>query len=145
MADLDTNKYQATLNLPQTEFPMRAGLPQQEPKRLQQWQTQKLYERIQAARATAPLFVLHDGPPYANGRIHTGTAMNKILKDMVVKYKTMRGWRAPFVPGWDCHGLPVENALFKELKTTKHAVDQGEFRGKARAYAARWLDVQREQ
>jgi len=145
MADLDTNKYQATLNLPQTAFAMRAGLPQQEPKRLQRWQDLNLYERILAARAAAPLFVLHDGPPYANNRIHTGTAMNKILKDMVVKYKSMTGWRAPYVPGWDCHGLPIENALLKELKKTKHDVDQGEFRGKARAYAAKYLDLQREQ
>ncbi len=145
MADLDTNKYQATLNLPQTAFAMRAGLPQQEPKRLQHWHALKLYERIMAARAAAPLFVLHDGPPYANNRIHTGTAMNKILKDMVVKYKSMTGWRAPYVPGWDCHGLPIENALLKELKKTKHDVDQGEFRAKARAYAAKFLDLQREQ
>lgn len=141
----NTNKYQATLNLPQTAFPMRAGLPAREPQLLQRWQALGLYARIRAARAGAPQFILHDGPPYANGRIHTGTAMNKILKDMVVKYKTMCGFDAPFVPGWDCHGLPVEHALFKELKQTKHDADVQVFRRSARAYAAKFIDIQRTQ
>jgi len=142
MNTIDTNKYQATLNLPQTDFPMRAGLPAREPERLQRWQAMDIYARIRAARAGAPRFVLHDGPPYANGRIHTGTAMNKILKDIVVKYKTMCGFDAPFVPGWDCHGLPVEHALFKELKQTKHDTDVQVFRRAARAYAAKFIDIQ---
>ncbi len=145
MNDVDTNKYQATLNLPQTAFPMRAGLPAREPQRLQRWQAMDLYGRIRAARAGAPRFILHDGPPYANGRIHNGTAMNKILKDMVVKYQTMCGCDAPYVPGWDCHGLPIEHALFKELKQTKHDVDVHTFRRGARAYAAKFIDIQREQ
>lgn len=145
MNHLDTNKYQATLNLPGTVFPMRAALPAREPERLRYWQNIDLYGRIRSARAGAPRFILHDGPPYANGRIHTGTAMNKILKDMVVKYKTMTGFDAPFVPGWDCHGLPIEHALFKELKQTKHDVDVLQFRRAARDYAAKFIDIQRTQ
>ncbi|MCX7848015.1 MAG: isoleucine--tRNA ligase [bacterium] len=145
MNDFDNNKYQATLNLPRTAFPMRANLPAREPERLARWQALNLYARIRQARAGSPRFILHDGPPYANGRIHTGTAMNKILKDMVVKYKTMAGYDAPFVPGWDCHGLPIEHALFKELKQTKHDVDVLQFRRAARAYAAKFIDIQRAQ
>ena len=141
----EQNKYQSTLNLPVTEFPMRAGLPRMEPKRLDQWSSENLYGRIMASRENAPPFILHDGPPYANGPIHTGTAMNKILKDMVVKYKTMRGFRAPYVPGWDCHGLPIEKKVCEELKTTKHQADQVTFRKQARAYAAKFIDVQRNQ
>ena len=97
-----------TLNLPRTDFPMKANLPQNEPRILAQWEEDELYERIQEARKQAPAYVLHDGPPYPTGTIHLGTALNKILKDMVVKSKTMAGFRAPYVPGWDCHGLPIE-------------------------------------
>src|SRR3982074_1982754 len=96
------------LNLPRTAFPMKASLPQNEPKQLAEWEEKKLYHRIQQARAGAPTYVLHDGPPYPTGTIHLGTGLNKILKDMVVKSKTMAGFHAPYVPGWDCHGLPID-------------------------------------
>jgi isoleucyl-tRNA synthetase len=103
------------LNLPQTDFPMKANLPQREPELLARWEAGKLYEKITAARASAELFVLHDGPPFANGDVHIGTALNKILKDVIVKYKTMRGFRVPYVPGWDCHGQPIEYKVKKDL------------------------------
>lgn len=100
--------YKATLNLPHTDFPMKAGLSQREPKRLDQWQQRDLYRRIREASAGRPKFILHDGPPYANGDIHIGHAVNKILKDIIVKARTLDGYDAPYVPGWDCHGLPIE-------------------------------------
>jgi len=102
-----------TLNLPKTDFPMKASLPQNEPKMLDAWQQSGLYERILAARQGKPLFVLHDGPPYPTGTIHLGTGLNKILKDMIVKSKSMAGHYAPYVPGWDCHGLPIETQVEK--------------------------------
>ncbi len=107
--------YKATLNLPQTDFPMKANLPLREPELLALWAHERLYERIQEAGKGRPLYVLHDGPPYANGRIHIGHALNKILKDIIVKSKTMEGYLAPYVPGWDCHGLPIEHQVLKEL------------------------------
>src|SRR3989449_1964380 len=110
-----TMDYKATLNLPQTDFPMKANLPQREPEILACWERERLYELIQEARRGRPLYVLHDGPPYANGRIHIGHALNKILKDIIVKSKTMEGYQVPFVPGWDCHGLPIEHQVLKEL------------------------------
>src|SRR3984893_17266064 len=97
-----------TINLPKTAFSMKANLPQAEPRMLERWEKEKLYHRIRAARAGCPTFVLHDGPPYANGRIHLGTSFNKILKDFIVKSKTMAGFDSPYVPGWGCHGLPIE-------------------------------------
>jgi isoleucyl-tRNA synthetase len=106
-------QYKETLNLPQTDFPMKAGLTTREPEILKKWEATNLYARIQVARADAELFVLHDGPPFANGDVHMGTALNKILKDLVVKSKTMAGFRAPFIPGWDCHGLPIEYKVVK--------------------------------
>ncbi len=139
------NKYQATLNLPGGSFPMRAGLPQKEPERLKKWYEEDLYGKIRSARKGAKKFILHDGPPYANGAIHTGTALTKMLKDFVIKFQTMQGFDAPFIPGWDCHGLPVEKALLKELNKTKHEVDQVEFRKSARKYAGKFLDLQRSQ
>src|SRR3989441_4003647 len=114
--------YKATLNLPRTDFPMRADLVTREPQRLEKWQTDKLYEKIQVARAGAEKFVLHDGPPFANGDVHIGNAENKILKDFIVKYKTLRGYSAPYVPGWDCHGLPIE---FKVTQDMRKAGDSG--------------------
>src|SRR5262245_10361883 len=98
----------STLNLPRTDFPMKANLPQSEPRRLESWQRENLYARVQAARKGAPPFVLHDGPPYANGHIHIGHVVNKVLKDLVVRSRSMAGHNAPYVPGWDCHGLPIE-------------------------------------
>jgi isoleucyl-tRNA synthetase len=112
--------YKNTLNLPRTDFPMRADLVAREPERLKKWETAKLYEKIQAARAHAKeKFVLHDGPPFANGDVHIGTALNKILKDIIVKYKTLRGFNAPYVPGWDCHGLPIEFKVSQEMRKSQ--------------------------
>lgn len=111
--------YKATLNLPKTDFPMKANLPQREPEMLAWWEQQKLYDQIQAMGQARPRYVLHDGPPYANGRIHIGHALNKVLKDIIVKSKTMAGFQAPYVPGWDCHGLPIEHQVMKELGEKK--------------------------
>jgi isoleucyl-tRNA synthetase len=131
-----------TLNLPRTAFPMKANLPQNEPKQLADWEATGLYDRIQQARAGAPTYVLHDGPPYPTGTIHLGTALNKILKDIIVKSKTMAGFRAPYVPGWDCHGLPIETQVEKELGG-KDKVAPGEFRRKCREFANRFVDQHR--
>jgi len=140
-----TPDYKSTLNLPKTDFAMKADLPNREPQMLKSWEAAGLYQQIQQARRGAPKFILHDGPPYANGDIHIGHALNKILKDFIVRYKTMRGFASPYVPGWDCHGMPIEHQLFKELKITKHQIDQVAFREKAKAYAQRFVGVQREQ
>jgi isoleucyl-tRNA synthetase len=128
-----------TLNLPKTDFPMKASLPQNEPKQLEAWQAGNLYEGILAAREGQPLFVLHDGPPYPTGTIHLGTGLNKILKDLIVKSKSMAGHYAPYVPGWDCHGLPIETQVEKELGG-KGKVSPAEFRKKCRAYATRYVE-----
>jgi isoleucyl-tRNA synthetase len=133
----------STLNLPRTAFPMKASLPQNEPKQLAEWEETRLYHRIQQARAGAPAYVLHDGPPYPTGTIHLGTGLNKILKDMVVKSKTMAGFRAPYVPGWDCHGLPIETQVEKELGGKKGSVPPGEFRRMCREFASRYVDQHR--
>ena len=109
----------STLNLPQTAFPMKAGLPVNEPLRLAAWEKSDLYAQIRAARAGSPRYILHDGPPYANGAIHLGHALNKTLKDFVVKTKTMAGFDAPYVPGWDCHGLPIEIKVDEQLGRKK--------------------------
>src|SRR5579872_528254 len=109
----------STVNLPQTTFPMKANLPKNEPVWLEKWAREDLYGAIRRARAGAPLFTLHDGPPYANGRIHLGTALNKVLKDLIVKMKTLEGFNAPYRPGWDCHGLPIEINVDKELAGKK--------------------------
>ena len=137
--------YQKTLNLPQTEFSMRAGLAQKEPQWLALWENNQLHSAIRQARAGCKAYVLHDGPPYANGNIHIGHALNKILKDFIVKMKTMQGYDALYVPGWDCHGLPIEHQLFKELKKRKSDVDTVEFRQKAHDYAMNYVGIQREQ
>jgi isoleucyl-tRNA synthetase len=128
-----------TLNLPKTDFPMKASLPENEPKQLAAWQASRLYERILLARGGKPLFVLHDGPPYPTGTIHLGTGLNKILKDLIVKSKSMAGHYAPYVPGWDCHGLPIETQVEKELGG-KGKVSPAEFRKKCREYASRYVE-----
>jgi isoleucyl-tRNA synthetase len=133
----------STLNLPRTDFPMKANLPQNEPRMLAEWEEGKLYQRIQQARKDAPPYVLHDGPPYPTGTIHLGTALNKILKDMVVKSKTMAGFRSPYVPGWDCHGLPIETQVEKELGGKKGSVAPVEFRRICREFALRYVDQHR--
>src|SRR5580700_5953357 len=108
--------YKDTLNLPRTDFAMKAGLVEREPQRLAQWESGKLYQQIQASRAGAPKFVLHDGPPFANGDVHIGTGLNKILKDFIVRYQSLRGNDAPYVPGWDCHGLPIEFKVTQDMR-----------------------------
>ncbi|MDD5078800.1 MAG: isoleucine--tRNA ligase [Candidatus Omnitrophica bacterium] len=138
-------EYKNTLNLPKTDFPMKGDLPRREPEFLKAWQEQGLYGLIRKKSQGKPKYVLHDGPPYANGNIHIGHALNKTLKDFVVKYKTMRGFDSPYVPGWDCHGLPVEHALFKELKINKYQIDLVEFRKKAHDYAMKYVSLQREE
>jgi isoleucyl-tRNA synthetase len=137
--------YKETLNLPSTAFPMRADAARREPERLARWETEDLYGQIRAARAGRPLFVLHDGPPYANGHIHMGTALNKILKDMVVRSRTMMGFDAPYVPGWDCHGLPIEHQVDLELGETKASMNPLEVRAACRAYAEKFVATQREE
>ncbi len=154
MADQETTAnenqrdYRNTLFLPKTEFPMRAGLPKAEPQWIEKWAEMKLYERMRDEAKDRPKFVYHDGPPYANGDIHLGTAMNKILKDIVCRSHQMLGFDAGFVPGWDCHGLPIEwkvEEQFRAKGKTKEQVTGSEFRSACRDYAAHWIDVQREQ
>jgi isoleucyl-tRNA synthetase len=135
----------ATLNLPETDFPMKANLPQSEPKRLAAWEQEGLYEQIRAVRQDAPSYVLHDGPPYANGPLHLGHALNKCLKDFVVKSKTMAGFNAPYVPGWDCHGLPIEIKVDEKLGRKKLEMPAIAVRRACREYAQKYLDLQREQ
>ncbi len=138
--------YKNTLNLPRTDFPMKADLVAREPQRLQKWEQGKLYERIQLARQGAEKFVLHDGPPFANGDVHIGTALNKILKDMVVKYKSLRGFSAPYIPGWDCHGLPIEFKVSQEMrKAGNTSADAATIRKACDAYARKYIDLQRTQ
>jgi isoleucyl-tRNA synthetase len=135
----------STLNLPQTSFPMKANLPENEPKRLASWQQQHLYAQIRAARAGAPKYILHDGPPYANGAIHLGHALNKCIKDFVVKTKTMAGFDSPYVPGWDCHGLPIEIKVDEQLGRKKLEMDPLAVRRACREYAQKYVDLQRTQ
>jgi isoleucyl-tRNA synthetase len=136
--------YKTTLNLPQTAFPMKANLTQREPQRLKQWEGMGLYQKMRAAGAGKPTFTLHDGPPYANGELHVGHAVNKILKDIITKSKTLSGFDAPYVPGWDCHGLPIELNVEKKVGKPGHKVTAAEFRQKCRDYAAKQVDNQRE-
>src|SRR2546429_2389578 len=135
----------ATINLPKTAFPMKANLPQNEPKSLARWEQDQIYERIRQARKGSPGYILHDGPPYTSGPIHLGTAMNKCLKDFIVKSKTMAGFDAPYVPGWDCHGLPIEIKVDKELGGKKLQMRPLDVRAECRKYAQKFLDLQRQQ
>jgi len=141
---LTVTDYKHTLNLPSTDFPMRGNLAKREPEMLAQWQDMDLYGQIRKARAGREKYVLHDGPPYANGEIHIGHAVNKILKDIIVKARTMDGFDAPYVPGWDCHGLPIELKVEQELGKAGAGIDAKAFRDACRAYAARQIDGQRE-
>ncbi|NVK21465.1 MAG: isoleucine--tRNA ligase [Kangiellaceae bacterium] len=135
--------YKDTLNLPKTKFEMRGNLPQREPKVLQQWAKNDLYGQIRKAREGREQFILHDGPPYANGNIHIGHSVNKILKDMVIKSKTLSGFDSPYVPGWDCHGLPIENNVEKKVGKAGVKVSHAEFREKCRTYAEKQVDAQK--
>ncbi|HYU16753.1 MAG TPA: isoleucine--tRNA ligase [Candidatus Acidoferrum sp.] len=138
-----SGQYKDTLNLPQTAFPMRADLPRREPELLAEWKEMDLYRRIQELRADAPTYVLHDGPPYSNGSVHYGTILNKILKDLVVKYRSMAGFRSPYVPGWDTHGLPIELAVERDLATRQPSWTSAELRAACRAHALKFVGVQR--
>ncbi len=135
----------STINLPKTDFPMKANLPQNEPKALARWEEMGIYQRIREARLGAKLYVLHDGPPYTSGPIHMGTALNKCLKDFVVKSKTMAGFDAPYVPGWDCHGLPIEIKVDQKLGGKKLQMKPLDVRRECRKFAEKFLDLQREQ
>lgn len=132
--------YKDTLNLPDTSFPMRGDLARREPGWVRQWQDSRLYERIREAAKGRPRFVLHDGPPYANGDIHIGHAVNKVLKDIIVKSRTLAGFDAPYVPGWDCHGLPIEHQVEKQHG---RGVEPNAFRALCRDYAASQIERQK--
>jgi len=140
VAEID---YKSTLQLPKTDFPMKANLPKREPETLKKWDDLKLYERLMETRKDAPTWILHDGPPYANGRVHLGTALNKILKDFVVRSRSMLGNRSPFVPGWDCHGMPIEHKVSRELGPKARTMPKLELRKLCRAEAEKWIDAQR--
>ena len=137
--------YSKTVNLPKTNFLMKANLPQKEPQILDFWKKTDIYKKLTEKNKGKKKFILHDGPPYANGHIHLGTALNKILKDIVVKYKLMSGYYAPYIPGWDCHGLPIEYQLMKDLGKNKAAVDKIEFRKKAADFAMKFVAIQRDE
>jgi len=140
-----TMDYRDTLNLPQTEFPMRANLPNREPEMLEKWASMDINKLARENRKGAPLYILHDGPPYANGDIHMGTALNKVLKDIINKYKTMQGFDCPYVPGWDTHGLPIEHQIIKTQKVNRKEISDLEFRRMCREYALKYVDIQRDQ
>ena len=136
--------YKDTLNLPDRSFPMKANLVNKEPEQLEKWEKEDLYKYVQKQREGAPLYVLHDGPPYANGNIHVGTALNKVLKDIIVKYKTMKGYSVPYIPGWDMHGLPIEHKVTTQIDNSEN-VSKLEIRKKCRKYAEKFFNTQREQ
>ena len=135
--------YKNTLNLPNTEFPMRGNLAAREPLMLADWDKRSLYQKIRTARAGANMFVLHDGPPYANGNIHIGHSINKVLKDIIVKSKTLSGFDSPYIPGWDCHGLPIEVKVESLVGKPGVKVDAATFRKECRKYAQSQVDGQR--
>jgi isoleucyl-tRNA synthetase len=137
--------YSKTVNLPQTAFPMKGDMARREPQWLELWSKLGIYDKLQKQHKDDPLFILHDGPPYANGPIHIGHALNKILKDIIVKFKTLSGHRAPYIPGWDCHGLPIENQLMKDLKANKHTIERGKFRKEAARFASKYIELQKQE
>jgi len=137
--------YKDSLNLPKTDFPMAANLTQMEPRMRERWEKENLYAKIQAARKGAKPWVLHDGPPYANGDVHVGTGQNKVLKDMVVKFRTMQGYASPYIPGWDCHGLPIEHKVVKELGPKARTMPKAEIRKLCLDFARKYIDIQRRQ
>ncbi|HTM12201.1 MAG TPA: class I tRNA ligase family protein, partial [Bryobacteraceae bacterium] len=141
--DLTGVDLKKTVNLPQTSFPMKANLAQLEPKLLEQWEKSAIYERIRQAREGRPTYILHDGPPYANGNIHLGHAFNKLLKDFIVRLKNMEGFDSPYVPGWDCHGLPIEIKVDGQLGSKKAGMSAAQIRAACRKYAAKYVDLQR--
>ncbi|KAA0257312.1 isoleucine--tRNA ligase [Deferribacter autotrophicus] len=138
-------EYKDTLNLPKTDFPMKANLTKNEPIRLKKWEEEKIYEKILAKRNPENKYILHDGPPYANGHLHMGHALNKILKDFILKTKSLKGYYTPYIPGWDCHGLPIEHQVDKELGKKKNEIPKHEKRKLCRKYASKFIDIQREE
>ena len=137
--------YKETINLPQTSFPMKANLSEKEPGILKFWEEKKVYQILQEKSKEREKYILHDGPPYANGHIHLGTALNKILKDIIIKYKSRKGFYTPYIPGWDCHGMPIEHQLFKELKINKADIKQVDFRKKAAEFALKFVEIQKKE
>ena len=137
--------YKKTLNLPRTDFPMKANLAKREPESLAKWEGMDLYAKLRSRSNNRPRYVLHDGPPYANGHIHLGTALNKILKDMIVRSRQVMGCNSVYVPGWDCHGLPIEHQVEKELGNRRQGMSQIELRQRCRAYAEKFIDIQRQE
>ena len=137
--------YNKTLNLPKTDFPMRAGLPQREPVALEAWKAKDIYGKLQKKNEGKPSYILHDGPPFSNGDIHMGHALNKILKDFIIRYKAMSGYYAPYVPGWDNHGMPIESAIIKKNKLDRKKMSIPEFRDACTKFASDFVDRQRSQ
>jgi len=137
--------YKETINLPQTSFPMKADLAKKEPEIQRFWEEKKVYQTLQKNLKGRKKYILHDGPPYANGHLHLGTALNKILKDIIVKYKSRKGFYSPYIPGWDCHGMPIEHQLFKELKINKSDINRLDFRKKAADFALKFVEIQKEE
>ena len=137
--------YNETLNLPATDFPMRAGLPKREPTFLERWQQQRVYEKLLEKNKECPMFVLHDGPPFSNGSIHMGTAMNKVLKDFIIRYKSLSGYQVPYTPGWDNHGMPIESAIIKKNKLDRKKMTIPEFRDACQKFAENFVDIQKQQ
>src|SRR5512140_2269442 len=144
MSDEKKN-YRDTLNLPKTDFAMKANLVQREPLMRKQWAKENIYGKIRSARAGKAQYILHDGPQYANGDIHMGHVINKVLKDMVVKYKSMTGFDAPYVPGWDCHGLPIEAKVMAELGDKARSMSKLEIRQLCKKYASKYVKLQSQQ
>ncbi|MGA7268259.1 MAG: class I tRNA ligase family protein, partial [Aestuariivirga sp.] len=143
-----TDRYRETVFLPRTDFSMKAGLPQKEPELLKRWEELGLYRRLREQSRGRPKYVLHDGPPYANGHLHIGHALNKILKDIVTRSRQMQGFDSNYVPGWDCHGLPIEWKIeeqYREKGKNKDEVPINDFRRECRAFAEHWIEVQREE
>ena len=137
--------YSKTLNLPETDFPMRGNLPKKEPGILEFWDKIDVYQKALECREGCPQFILHDGPPYANGDIHLGHALNKILKDMILKYRTMAGYQTPYTPGWDTHGLPIEQRAIKALGLNRKEASVTEFRDKCKEFALKFVETQKEE
>ena len=136
--------YNKTICLPKTDFPMRAGLPKREPEMLKRWETEDLYHELLKKNEGKPLFNLHDGPPFSNGSIHMGTAMNKAIKDIITRSYAMRGYYTPYIPGWDNHGMPIESNIIKQNKLNHKAMSIPDFRSACHDFAAHYVDVQRD-
>ena len=144
-SNCEKKDYTKSVNLPQSDFPMRGNLPQREPEMLKYWEDMDLYHQLVEKNKGKTPFILHDGPPYANGDLHMGHALNKILKDIIVRYKTLQGYYAPYVPGWDTHGLPIEQQAIKKLGLNRHTAGPVKFREACREFALSQVENQKEQ